>query len=131
MVERRIVLRYDGAGKLEEEGEWDSLGGIRDDLRRVFRYDSAGRVVEQEQTLHHYFMGTHRRSFEYNDRGDVSEERHHRASEIPEPRDQRWVVRYRYQYDARGNWVERVAETIVDEGSSTGSIVERRRLDYY
>ncbi len=129
-VERRILIRYDAAGHLVEEGEREADGSIREDLRHVYRYDAEGRLIEKIMYL--YAFGTHRKMFVYNQHGDVVEEGHQRTAGIVDPGGGGdWNVRYRYRYDSRGNWIERVAETVLPTGEQRMSMVERRRIDYY
>ncbi len=60
------------------------------------------------------------------------EERHRRTGGmVEEGGDQDWKTLSRYQYDDRGNWVERVAETVLRTGDRTLSMIERRSLNYY
>jgi hypothetical protein len=130
MVDRRIAMRYDAAGRLVEEGEREADGGIRADRRHVNRHDAEGRVIET--ATDHYSRGADRVTFAYNEHGDVAEERHDQtAGPAGLDRDQHWTVSYRYRYDDRGNWVERMAETSLEGGEPVVSTVERRRLDYY
>jgi YD repeat-containing protein len=129
-VDRRILMRYDAAGRLVEEGEREADGNIREDLRNSYRYDAAGRLTEK--TIYRYAFGTHRKTFAYNDQGDLVEERHHRTADIDDQGcDQDWTTEYRYQYDDRGNWIEKVAETVLPSGEPGVSTVERRHLNYY
>lgn len=129
-VDRRILMRYDAAGRLVEEGEREADGNIREDLRHLYRYDAAGRLIEK--TMHLYAFGTHRKTLAYNEQGDIVEERRQRtAGIIDEDGDQDWKTQYRYQYDDRGNWIERVAETVLPTGDPKVNMVERRHLNYY
>lgn len=129
MVDRRILMRYDAAGRLLEEGECEADGSIREDLRHVYRYDSEGRLIEK--SMHKYAFGTHRKTFLYNEQGDIIEERRQRTPGIIEGGDQDWTLRYRYQYDDRGNWIERITETVLSGGDPRVSMIERRRVEYY
>jgi hypothetical protein len=129
-VDRRILMRYDAVGRLLEEGECEANGGIREDLRYAHRYDPEGRLIEK--TMYHHAVGTHRIMFVYDDEGEVSEERHQRRGGIViQGGDQNWTTRYRYQYDDHGNWTERVANTLLPTGDAAGSVIERRRIEYY
>jgi YD repeat-containing protein len=130
MVDRRIVMRYDTAGRLIEEGEREADGSVREDLRHVYRYDAEGRIVEKTMCL--YAFGTHRKTLVYNEQGDIVEEGHQRTAGIVDhDGDRGWTTRYRYRYDDRGNWIERAAETVLPTGNPRVSPIERRRLSYY
>jgi hypothetical protein len=130
VVERRVLMRYDTGGRLVEKGECEAEGIIREDLRHLYRYDVEGRLVEK--TMYYYGLWTYWKTFVYNDQGDVVEERHRRTGGmVEEGGDQDWKTLSRYQYDDRGNWVERVAETVLRTGDRTLSMIERRSLNYY
>jgi hypothetical protein len=131
MVERRTLMRYDDAGRLAEEGEREADGSIRQDFRHVHRYDSEGRLMEK--LIYHYAFGTHRKMFVYNEQGDTIEEEHHRTAGLIEHDGcvHDWNITYRYQYDDRGNWIERVTLTILPGVEPNVSMVERRMLNYY
>jgi hypothetical protein len=129
-VDRRILMRYDIAGRLIEEGELEAEGKIREDLRHLYRYDATGRLIEK--TMRHHALGIHRKTFAYNGHGDVVEELHQRTAGILDhDHDQDWKTQYHHQYDNRGNWIERVAEIVLKAEDPKMSVVERRSLDYY
>ena len=129
-VIRRVAFLYDARGLLLEEGEWIG-GSIRDDFRNVYRYDASGRQVEADKRWGD--LGGERRSFAYNERGDVIREtiEQHTGlmSEFMEP--QAWTQRYAYQYDSYDNWIERTTETISNTGETRVSMIERRELTYH
>ena len=129
-VERRILMRYDAAWRLVEEGESEGNGVIREDLRRLYRYDAEGRLIEKTM---YYFLWIYRLTFAYNDQGDMIEERHeHTGGGVTEESDCReWKTQSRYQYDDRGNWIERVSDDVAGTGERRMSMIERRRIDYY
>ncbi|MGO9242972.1 MAG: hypothetical protein ACLQBJ_19400 [Bryobacteraceae bacterium] len=132
-VDRRILFRYDAAGRLLEEGEDEGKGRIRQDYRQAYTYDTQGRILSK--TVHHYAFGTRRNTFLYNDNGDVAEERYQDSLGIlggidGEGRDQDWAKRFQYVYDGHGNWTERT-ETRQSAGETGVSTVERRSLEYY
>lgn len=129
MLERRVLLRYDVAGRLIEEGEREPDGRIREDFRNLYRYDARGRLVEK--AIHHYLLGTHWKMFVYNGQGDITEEKHQRMAGLIDETNQEWTERYRYQYDDHDNWTERVTETTPQSGEARLSMVERRRIHYY
>ena len=129
-VERRILMRYDAAGRLVEDGEAEAEGIIREDLRRLYGYDAEGRLIEK--TMYYYGLWMYRTTFGYNDQGDIIEERHqHTGGIIQESGERDWKTQSRYQYDDRGNWIERVTENVLGTGDRRLSMIERRRIDYY
>jgi hypothetical protein len=129
-VERRILMRYDAAGRLVEDGEGEAEGIIREDLRRLYGYDAEGRLIET--TMYYYGLWMYRTTFGYNDQGDIIEERHqHTGGIIEESGERDWKTQSRYQYDDRGNWTERVTENVLGTGDRRLSMIERRRIDYY
>ncbi len=129
-VDRRILFRYDAAGRLLEEGEDEGNGRIRQDYRQVYTYDNQGRILSK--TRHHYAFGTVRNTFLYNGNGDVAEERHQNTHGILDDRcDQDWAEHFQYVYDGSGNWTERITETRQSTGETRVSMVARRSLEYY
>lgn len=127
-VERRILMQYDSAGRLVVEGEAEGGNTIREDLRQVYRYDAEGRLIER--TMYYYGLFTELTTFSYNDLGDIIEERHQHTEASTLSGDQDWKIQSRYQYDDRENWIERVAETVLQTGDRRLSMIERRRMDY-
>jgi hypothetical protein len=129
-VIRRIAFRYDARGLLLEEGELVG-GSIRDDFRNVYRYDALGRQIEADRRWGD--MGGGRRSFAYNDCGDVVQEVIEQNMGLMQEDIgvQSWTERFAYQYDDYGNWIGRTTETIVHTGGSRVSMIERRELTYY
>ncbi len=129
-VIQRIVFLYDARGLLLEEGELIG-GSVRDDFRNVYRYDASGRQVEADRRWGD--LGGERRTFTYNDRGDVIRETIEQntglMSEFREP--QTWTQGFAYKYDGYDNWIERTTETIFDTGETRVSMIERRKLTYY
>jgi hypothetical protein len=129
-VIRRIAFRYDGRGLLLEEGELVG-GSIRDDFRNVYRYDASGRQIEVNRRWGD--LGGSRRTFAYNDRGDVVQEIIEQEIGFmgADTESQTWTERFAHQYDEHENWIERTAETIVRTGDARLSMIERRQLTYY
>lgn len=124
-VVRRIGFVYDERGLLAEEGE--AVGGnIREDFRNVYRHDTAGRRIEIDQRCGGW--GRHRTVYAYNERGDVEEQRIEQELLMETAA---WTERFRYIYDAGGNWTERVTETEREGAEPRMSMVERRVLDYF
>lgn len=129
-VIRRIAFRYDGRGLLIEEGELIG-GSIRRDFRNVYLYDASSREIEVNRRWGD--LGGSRRTFTYNDRGDVVQETIEQEIALVgvDIESQTWTQRFAYQYDQYQNWIERTTETITSAGDARLSMVERRQLTYY
>jgi hypothetical protein len=129
-VIRRIAFRYDGRGLLLEEGELVG-GSIRDDFRNVYRYDASGRQVEVDRRWGD--LGGVRRTFAYNDRGDVVQEIIEQDTGLmgAGAGSQAWTERFAHQYGDYENWIERTTETVGRTGDARLSMIERRELIYY
>jgi YD repeat-containing protein len=127
---RRICYRYDARGLLLEEGELIA-GSIRDDFRNAYRYDYLDRNIEVQQRWGD--LGGERRTFDYNSEGDIVRVSIEQEMELawPEEKPQRWAQRFDYQYDDRGNWIERTTETILESGVVRLDSLDRRELTYY
>jgi hypothetical protein len=112
--------------------------------RRLHRYDAQGRRTETRSSLFGP-LGQERKTMVYNDYGDLIEESwwekqlEYRIDDLgrllenpTEHRESRSETRYRYDYDARGNWVTRISEsrggTKVD---FVVSAIEHRALAYH
>lgn len=127
-VIRRIAFRYDPRGLLLEEGEIID-GQIREDFRNFYRYDESGRPIEADRKWGD--IGGEKRTFTYNGRGDLTEVRIETTSLFREPEVERWAEQSSYQYDERGNWTERVTDTVRSNGEKTVTTIDRRELVYY
>ncbi len=128
-VIRRVGFRYDSRGLLLEEGEL-IVGRIRDDFRNVYQYDALGRQVEVDRRWSGFGRG--RRTFAYNQHGDIAQENIEQNSWlIGEQECETWTQRFAYQYDPYGNWTERSTGTVLQNGESRLSMIERRELSYY
>jgi hypothetical protein len=129
-VIRRVGFRYDARGLLLEEGELIG-GSIRDGFRNVYRYDDLERRIGADRQWGD--LGSERRTFAYNDRGDVVQEvielRTGPMTDDVEP--QAWTNRFSYRHDDYDNWIERTSETILPTGEARLSWIERRELTYY
>ena len=158
----RVEFRYDEAGHLVEEAQTkaddamppemlaqlnaaqlEALRTLFGAARQLHRYDKQGCRIETRSQLGP--LGGHRKTMAYNDHGDQTEEvfehetREHamddqgRLSDSPTKESaKRSEARFRYIYDTRGNWVEKVIEGRggVDQDFTVSSI-ERRLLAYY
>lgn len=129
-VIRRVAFRYDARGLLLEEGELVG-GSVRDDFRNVYRYDALGRLIEADRRWGD--LGGGRRTFAYNDRGDIVQEIIEQKTGLmrEDTGSQAWTQRFAYQYDGYDNWIDRTTETILDTGEARVSMVERRELTYH
>src|SRR5262249_12562179 len=147
-------LRYDERGNLFEEVcspqklptempaqfSQEQLEAVRMlfTIRRRHRYDEQNRRVETSVNM--AAQDTDLQTFAYNDYGDVIEtiaessytdyalgEEGALSAEPDSARSHRSETRFRYQYDPRGNWIEKTAET---PGGPIWSI-ERRTISYF
>lgn len=158
----RVEFRYDGAGNLIEEeqirensnlspemlahlnpAQADAVRKLLENSRRCHRYDDQGRRIETIANMG--AMSKDRKTTSYNERGDraeeVSEDEHQEygiadngeLSAKPDSRKtSRAEYRFRYEYDARGNWIVKTGESRFEaEGEFTVFSVERRVLAYY
>lgn len=130
-VIRRVLFRYDGAGRLLEEGEVESKDALRADMRNSYRYDADGHCIEAE--LHWGATGGQRKTKSYNDMGDLEEERI-----VPLPGEvvlheiAPWSTHYDYDYDTHGNWTSRTEQVrALDSDLLIRTEVTRRRLKYW
>lgn len=119
------------------------LFGATEPIRQLHRYDEQGRRTETRSQLGP--LGGHRKTVAYNDHGDQIEEvsecetREYAIDDQGRLSDSstkesvtRSEARFRYNYDTRGNWVEKVIEGRggMDQDFAVSSI-ERRLLAYY
>lgn len=129
-VIRRVAFRYDVRGLLIEEGELVGAS-LRDDFRNVYRYDASGRQIEADRRWGD--LGGSRRTFAYNDRGDIVQEIIEQNTGLIEEDtgSQAWTKRFAYQYDDYEDWIGRTTETITHPAEVRVSMIERRELTYY
>jgi hypothetical protein len=113
--------------------------------KQVHRYDAAGRRVETISSWGP--LGEERRTMAYNEYGDLREEKLFRGTkeisidgegsivptrEHPSAGEPSSEVRFSYEYDEYGNWIERVVSgRHGPEESFSVSSVERRRITYH
>ena len=107
----------------------------------AYSYDAQGRLVERTRRMG--ILSEERTRFEYDDRGNPileTTEHHDREIELDDTAGARSkngqarvdYTRFEYQYDANGNWTERIVS--FRSGSDTDfrrSNVERRTISYY
>jgi hypothetical protein len=114
----RITRTWNAAGRVETESQVIPKTGLRPDSQCSFTYDQRGRCVEFETSSD---GGQKSRSkFLYDDHDNMVEaggaEGH---------------GRYEYDYDAQGNWVQRVAWTCpASQSDYRPTRVERRTIEY-
>jgi hypothetical protein len=130
-VIRVARFRYDGAGRLLEEGEVESGDHVRADMRNLYRYDAAGHCIEAE--MYWGAFGGQRKTMSYNERGDLKEER---VAPLPAGANLFEVTpcsrHYDYEYDAHGNWTSRTEQVrTLDAGAPVRTEVAQRKLTYW
>jgi hypothetical protein len=128
-VIRRVGFRYDARGLLLEEGELIG-GSVREDLRKIYRYDASGQLIESESRWSDH--GGRRRTFTYNNRGDISQEivSQHGGLIWKDDGIQVSTQRFIYRYDDHENWIERTTTTS-SSGKARISMIEHRDLAYH
>jgi hypothetical protein len=126
--------------------------GLMDQLTKLFGpdrvmastsylYDERGRRIEQRNKMAD--MADNRITYTYDDRGNPVDEvsiflqRERQVDEtgkeyFANESSQTTRVHYDYQYDAHGNWTERVTSTLSETSSTPQpSSIERREISYY
>jgi YD repeat-containing protein len=146
------MINESGVSPDEMRVQLKKVFGSLGELRKSYTYDSQGRIT---RVVLNYgvFPGNVSRTYTYNDRGDVAEERttftksssglpegvtfqaDDNGNLIPDKPPSEWPpqpdlpgpsqVHYTYQYDSYGNWIDR---TITREGST---FTTQRELTYY
>jgi hypothetical protein len=152
----QVLLTYDAAGRLVEESQTlpvsmapDHLEMLRavfadgEMVRRSHTYDERGRRVETRTTMGP--LSSDCRTVAYNELGDPVEDNlvhvsreltvdeNGRLSETPNNETMtRTQTRFRYEYDARGNWLTRIVESrAAADACFTVWSTERRVLEYF
>lgn len=112
---RRCFHRYDAEGRRIETRL--AIGPLMDERRTMAYNEHADLILQRTASTH--------RDYGIDDEGRLSEAPTREAAGGTE-------ARFRYEYDARGNWVEKVTEyrPAAGEDFSTSS-VERREVTYY
>lgn len=119
------------------------LGAAGEPIRRMHRYDGNGRKVETRSRMG--LLGGDLKTMVYNDHGDqIAEASEHEAREYGIDDEGRLTdapisesvnrseARFRYDYDAIGNWVRKAIEGRTNtEQEFTESSVERRTIEYF
>ena len=106
-----------------------------------YRYDEGGRQIERRIQMAN--LGDTRTTYTYDDRGNAVEEvtvSVHREMQVDETGNEHFAnetsetssAHYDYQYDAHGNWIERITSSAAQNSSaSQRSNIERRQISYY
>lgn len=116
------------------------LGGS---IRRFHKYDDHGSRIETR--LQFGPVGSDRTTMTYNDRGDMVHQFNEHESreyamnsegqfgEAPAKETvHRSETRIHYDYDDRGNWVNKIVESrLLPDEDSTVTNTERRTIEYY
>jgi hypothetical protein len=117
------------------------LGADRVMANTSYRYDEGGRQVERRFQMAN--LGDTRTTYTYDDRGNAVEEltvSGHREMQVDETGNEHFAnessetsrAHYDYQYDAHGNWIERIASFVAQNSSALQrSNIERRQISYY
>jgi len=120
------------------------FGEGRVHTHRVHRYDVDGRRIET-RTSHFAGLGQDRETFDYNEHGDrIAENRESNQRQgslddngqiVGEPASlttSRSEARFRYDYDAEGNWVKKIVDSRTDPNQEFSvSTIETRDIQYY
>jgi hypothetical protein len=130
-VIKRVLFRYDAAGRLVEEGEVESGSRLRADMRNLYEYDRQGNRIAAE--MHWGDLGGQRKTISYTELGDLKEVRiAPLAGEVDLGETAPWATHYSYEYDPRGNWTSRTEQIRrLDSGLVTHTGVMRRTLEYW
>ena len=158
----RVEFRYDDTGNLIEETQIHEELGLSPKMieylnpaqrlavlelfggpQRVHRYDDRSRRIETVSRMGK--LSTERQTTTYNEQGDMAEEVSEQEGQeygldedgglLAKPdskKTTRSECRFRYEYDARGNWTVKTGESRFEaEGEFTVFRIERRVLAYY
>jgi hypothetical protein len=130
-VIKRVLFRYDAAGRLVEEGEIESGSRLRADMRNLYKYDHQDNRIAAE--MHWGDLGGQRKTMSYTEMGDLKEMRiAPLPTEIGLLETPPWSTHYSYEYDTQGNWTSRTEQTRrLDSGLVTHTGVTRRTLKYW
>ena len=127
---RRVLFRYDGAGRLLAEGEAEPDERMRADMHNSYRYNASGRCIQA--LMRWGATGGHRKTMSYNDLGDLVEERVvPLPSEVALHATAPWSTHYDYEYDTRGNLTSRTEQVRrLHSDAVIRTEVIRRRLKF-
>ncbi len=117
------------------------LGADRVMATTSYRYDEGGRQIERRIQMAN--LGDTRTTYTYDDRGYAVDEvtvSVRREMKVNETGNEHFAneslettsAHYDYQYDAHGNWIERIASFVAQNSSVLQrSNIERRQISYY
>jgi hypothetical protein len=117
------------------------LGADRVMATTSYRYDEGGRQIERRTQMAN--LGDIRTTYTYDDRGNAVDEvtvSGYREMQVDETGNEYFAnessettsAHYDYQYDAHGNWIERITSSAAQNSSALQrSNVERRQISYY
>ena len=117
------------------------LGADRVMAITSYRYDEGGRQIERRIQMAN--LGDTRTTYTYDDRGNAVDEvavSGHREMQVDETGNEYFTnessettsAHYDYQYDAHGNWIERITWSAAQNSSALQrSNIERRQISYY
>jgi YD repeat-containing protein len=117
------------------------LGADRVMATTSYRYDEGGRQIERRTQMAN--LGDIRTTYTYDDRGNAVDEvtvSGYREMQVDETGNEYFAnessettsAHYDYQYDAHGNWIERITSSAAQNSSALQrSNIERRQISYY
>ena len=117
------------------------LGADRVMATTSYRYDEGGRQIERRIQMAN--LGATRTTYTYDDRGNAVDEvtvSGQREMQVDETGNEHFgnetsetsSAHYDYQYDAHGNWIERITSSAAQNSSALQrSNIERRQISYY
>jgi YD repeat-containing protein len=129
-VIRRVLFRYDSAGRLRAGGEAEADEKMRTDMHNSYRYNAKGHCTEA--TMRWGATVGQRKTMSYNDLGDLEEENVvPLRAEVALHETVPWSTHYDYEYDALGNWTSRTDRVRrLDRGAAIRTEANRRTLKY-
>ena len=132
---RKVTQRIEQLQREMQAGIAKLMGGESEAYSVHYRYDGDGRLTH---TVRRIYSQEDEIETNYNDRGDVESEitRSRRlakeAETTPDPRlPSTSEVRYGYQYDPQGNWIEKTASYGSSPDAAFQSSTVKRTLTYW
>ncbi|MBV7440439.1 hypothetical protein KRX57_03330 [Weeksellaceae bacterium TAE3-ERU29] len=109
------INSYDESNNKIEEKKYSSAGVL--DTRNIYKYNEKGELIQQSiYTSDKLYSNIY---YKYNNRGERIEEKYEYSSIIINST-------YKYKYDEKGNWINRI-EFIDDKPK----YIEERKYEYY